>query len=194
MSDKGEIMNKKPEITAVTRQNIIDAFWKLYTEKRIEKITVKEITEIAGYNRSTFYQYFTDVYDVLEQLEDSLIPTLESIPPISSSKGSIGMPMDMFFQIYEQNSKYYSILLGDKGDPAFAGKLKNRIKPVISNLLSTKTNIDYVELEYILEYTLSAMIGIMSYHYTHHENYSNIKLFELVTRLMDSGVISQLEL
>jgi hypothetical protein len=35
-------MNKRTEITAQTKQNIIDGFWDLYCEKRIEKITVKK--------------------------------------------------------------------------------------------------------------------------------------------------------
>lgn len=69
-------MKKQSEVTAQTKQNLVGAFWSLYCEKRIEKITVKEITLKAGYNRGTFYEYFTDVYDVLEQIEKSLIPTI----------------------------------------------------------------------------------------------------------------------
>ena len=59
-------MNKKqPEITMMTKQIIKDSFWELYKEKKIENITVKDITQKAGFNRSTFYAYFTDVYDIL---------------------------------------------------------------------------------------------------------------------------------
>ncbi|WP_277408818.1 TetR/AcrR family transcriptional regulator [Lacrimispora xylanisolvens] len=70
-------MIKQPEITMQTRKNLADAFWQIYCEKRIEKITVKEITTKAGYNRSTFYEYYTDVYDVLEQIEASVLPDIE---------------------------------------------------------------------------------------------------------------------
>ncbi|QNO15346.1 TetR/AcrR family transcriptional regulator [Alkalicella caledoniensis] len=75
-------MNKRTEITAQTKQNLMDAFWNLYCEKRIEKITVKEITNKAGYNRGTFYEYFTDVYNVLDEIENSLIPSLDELPVI----------------------------------------------------------------------------------------------------------------
>jgi hypothetical protein len=37
MEDK---MNKQPEITEQTRANLLKAFWSLYTEKRIDQITV----------------------------------------------------------------------------------------------------------------------------------------------------------
>ena len=42
-------MNKQPEITMQTKRNLMDAFWQLYCKKRIEKITVKEITTRACY-------------------------------------------------------------------------------------------------------------------------------------------------
>ena len=61
---------KKPAAKEETKQALIQAFWKLYREKRIEKITVGEIAAVAGYNRSTFYEYFYDVPDVLQQMPD----------------------------------------------------------------------------------------------------------------------------
>ena len=51
-------MGKYEEVSARTRQNLMDAFWELYCEKRIEKITVREITAKAGYNRGTFMNTF----------------------------------------------------------------------------------------------------------------------------------------
>lgn len=36
------------------------------------KITVKKICEKAGVNRSTFYAHFTDVYDMLDKMEQTL--------------------------------------------------------------------------------------------------------------------------
>lgn len=185
-------MVKRVEITSQTKQNLIDAFWSLYCEKRIERITVKEISDKAGYNRGTFYAYFTDVYDVLEQIENSVIPTLDELPPVSTPAGSFGIPLAKLNELYKQNDKYYAFLLGDRGDPAFAGKLKNAVKPMLMQVLADKPNVDRVELDYILEYTLSAMIGIMSYTYQHAEPLSNEQLQELVTRLMDQGVTKQL--
>lgn len=185
-------MGKRIAIKAQTRQNIIDAFWSLYCEKRIESITVKEIAQMAGYNRGTFYEYFSDVYDVLAAIENSLIPTLNELPPVLIPSGALGMPLDAFFELYERNSKYYAILLGDQGDPAFAGKLKQAIKPMIMQILSDDPNANIKELDFILEYTLSAMIGIMSYWCQQTNTYAYDELHQLINRLMEQGVIKQL--
>jgi AcrR family transcriptional regulator len=189
---RSEIMNKQPEITAQTRQNLIDAFWSLYCEKRIERITVKEITQKAGYNRGTFYEYFTDVYDVLEQIEEALIPSLEELPPIILPDHNMGMPLDMFMTLYEQNSKYYSVLLGDNGDPAFASKLKNSTKPIISQALPSDYGGNEIETDFILEFVLSAMIGIMSYWFRQNKPLPAEKLIELMYELMEKGVMGKL--
>ena len=73
----------KQSVTAEkTRQKLIDAFLSLYATRRIDKITVREITNMAGYNRGTFYAYFFDVYDVLEQIEAEALPSFEELPPM----------------------------------------------------------------------------------------------------------------
>lgn len=185
-------MNKRNDIGYQTKKNLADAFWTLYCTTRIEKISVKEITQKAGYNRSTFYVYFKDVYDVLEFIENSLIPSLDELPPISIGSTHRGMRMDAFFTLYEKNSQYYSVLLGDKGDPAFAGKLKNTIKPLIMQELTSGLELDQKELDYVLEYTLSAMIGVMSYWFTQAERPTFDKMHKLIYKLMEQGVINQL--
>ena len=186
-------MLKKNEMITQTKQNFVDAFWSLYCEKRIEKITVKDITVKAGYNRSTFYEYFQDVYDVLEYIESALIPEADELPPISIQSKTHGLPMDVFLELYEENYKYYSVLLGPKGDAAFASKLKERIKLNIMPLFDLNPDVNRKELDYILEYTLSAMIGIMSYWFVQPEKMSSTELHELIHRLMEQGVVRQLE-
>ena len=39
---------------------------KLLSSRKLDKITVKDITEDCGVNRQTFYYYFRDIYDLLE--------------------------------------------------------------------------------------------------------------------------------
>lgn len=184
------MMHKRKENTLQTKQNILDAFWSIYCEKRIEKISVKEITDKAGYNRSTFYQYFIDVYDVLDTIEKSLIPTLNELPPIMIGSTQRGMPIEAFFELYEKNRKYYSVLLGEKGDPAFVGMLKNTIKPLIMQEITSGLDVDRVELDYVLEYTLSAMIGVMSYWHKQSDRLSYEKVHQLIHKLMIQGVMN----
>lgn len=179
------------EATATTRQNIMDAFWELYCEKRIEKITVKEIMEKAGYNRGTFYKYFLDVYDVLDQIEDSLLPELSEMPPLVMDNDLDILPIDAFIKLYSSSSKYYTVLLGNHGDPSFAGKIKNGIKVKIMEQLGTDTK-TIPEIDYTLEFMLSAMIGILTYWFVNEENMEKERLIRLMYTLMNSDGIRRL--
>ena len=56
-----------------TREFFMEAFLKVLCEKPLNKISVKELCQRTGYNRSTFYYYFEDVYDLRKQVETNLI-------------------------------------------------------------------------------------------------------------------------
>lgn len=49
-----------------TRTLIVDAFSTVLHEKGFQAISVQDITERAGINRTTFYLHFTDKYDLLD--------------------------------------------------------------------------------------------------------------------------------
>lgn len=70
-------MKKQPELTEKTKQAFLDAFCDFYEQKPIEKISVQEIADAAGYNRSTFYQYFCDIYELLECVENDVIDYMQ---------------------------------------------------------------------------------------------------------------------
>lgn len=59
-----------------TKKEIIEAFWKLYAEKPVEKIHVSSICQLAEYNRTTFYNHFKDIYDLREQAAGDIFLTV----------------------------------------------------------------------------------------------------------------------
>lgn len=191
-------MGAYKDSTLNTRQNIIDAFWELYCEKRIEKITIRDIVEKAGYNRSTFYVYFTDIYDVLDQIEQSILPTLEEMPPISIDANDMAFQINSIIGIYEKHNKYYTVLLGNNGDSAFAGKLKNSIKSKLLELLNDNGSVidekSKIEIDYALEYLLSATVGVLAYWFNNGKNIPKEELVKLVYELASKNGFDELAL
>ncbi len=59
-----------------TQKSITDAFFRLRAHKPLEKITVRELCREAPVNRSTFYAYYKDVYDLSEHLENELVRSI----------------------------------------------------------------------------------------------------------------------
>jgi probable dihydroxyacetone kinase regulator len=53
-------------MTQMTKQAMAKALVALLEKKTLDKITVKEIVDLCGVNRQTFYYHFQDVYALLE--------------------------------------------------------------------------------------------------------------------------------
>lgn len=185
-------MNKQPETTQRTKQCLMDAFWRLYSRKRIGKITIKQITQLAGYHRGTFYVYFTDVYDLLEQLEDTLLPEVDELPPLAPGPENPAFSMSSVIDMYARHSQYYAILLGENGDPAFAGKLKSSIRKKLTDSLAPQGAKDSFTMDYALEFVLSAMISVLTYWYRNGQNAPRDDIIRLIYELMTHGAVNVL--
>lgn len=56
-----------------TNKNITEAFLTLRATKPIEKITIKELSELAYINKTTFYRHYEDIYALSDTIENDLI-------------------------------------------------------------------------------------------------------------------------
>lgn len=62
--------------TEKTKNNIINAFIELRSRKPLEKITVKELSELALINKSTFYSHYKDIFDLSDSLETEITTSI----------------------------------------------------------------------------------------------------------------------
>lgn len=64
-----------------TQKAIKNAFMELRSKKALEKISVKELCELACINKSTFYSHYADIYALSEALEiETVYSIVNSIP------------------------------------------------------------------------------------------------------------------
>lgn len=156
-------MNKQPQITDLTRKRLKDAFWSLYTELPIEKISIREITRIAGYNRGTFYEYFDDVYDLLDQIEEEIIGDLATLAqePAAIDAGALSHRMADIVSTVQGHADYATTLLGENGDPAFAHRVKELLAPLVEQTLLAANPATGRERELLRKFYLSGMLSVI---------------------------------
>ncbi len=183
-------MKKQPELTAQTRENLIQAFWSLYCQNKIEHITIKDITTKAGYNRSTFYEYFVDIYDVLNQLEEVLLEYLKEQVLNSLENGLNDAVIQKLANVFEVKGDYLGILLGENGDPYFAQKIKAIMRPALVNALGLPEK--DIHTAYIFEFGMSAIIGTITYWYNNKQEIPSKELVRLIRSMLTMGVPSEI--
>lgn len=148
-----------------TKTKLRETFWQLYQEKPIEKISVREIIEKAHYNRSTFYEYYPDIYAVLEEIEEELFDGLFGNKNQLILDYSLSLD-ELIYEIaqnYKKHQKYLKVLLGKNGDPQFLDKIKEHLKSLIRPLITSDSMIRAENLNYFLEYLTNGLIGMLVY-------------------------------
>lgn len=107
----------------------MDAYWGLYEEDPSRNVTVSAVIERAGVHRSTFYEYFCDADAVLIAIEDELAGLFEAESAAALSSGETD-PAAIVRRVYVAHGDRLALLLGGSGDPRFARRVKDVLRPV----------------------------------------------------------------
>ncbi|MBV7275352.1 TetR/AcrR family transcriptional regulator [Clostridium sp. PL3] len=145
-----------------TKKTLLKALTKLMAEKKINNITVKELTDLADVNRSTFYLYYKDIFDMVEKIETDLINNFSEAYDKFSKEATTYDDLFSFFiylfNFVEDNAEMFKIFLCHGGDFTFIPKLKDAIKHCKIPLDDTSSEI---EARYCMPFAISGCIGVV---------------------------------
>ena len=145
-----------------TKRAIRNAFAELLSEKPYEEITVTDITELADINRKTFYNYYAGVYEVVAEIEDSIIASLDDALRDVDLNTAIQNPQIIFERIAEiihSDLDFYGHLLRMKGNDGLIVKMAELLKARLRGVLSEQTDISAEGLEVLLDFEVYGMMG-----------------------------------
>lgn len=85
--DQKRRLNNTDRRVKRTKKALRDALLTLLENKSINQISVTELTNLADVNRATFYFYYTDLLDMLQQIQNESYQAFKNI--INESTSSI---------------------------------------------------------------------------------------------------------
>lgn len=121
-------MNKNPQQTETTRQNLKTAYYQMLCDG--QKITVDKLCKRAGYNRCTFYRYYADINQLLEEVEKSIAENFRSNVKEMLDKHELADFIDSMAALYEKNGDIICILL--ENNPSFVQIMKEEMIPILT--------------------------------------------------------------
>lgn len=143
-----------------TKKRLKETLIVLLQEKKLEQITVVEITDKAHLNRTTFYRYYLDVYDLYEQIVDEYAQVAKSVFPVYFRKiwrGEFTGLDDELVTYWEEHKEKLKVLLLQ--DHQLVERIKQGNMAYVREYLQIP--IDDKEINLIMEFYMSGTLGII---------------------------------
>ena len=109
------------------------SFKELVTKKPIEKITIREITDLAGVIRPTFYNHFQDKYELLEWIIVNEI--FEPMEPLIA-KGQLSQAVEQSLITMQNEKGFYERAMKLTGQNSFREIMTDHVARFILERLS----------------------------------------------------------
>ena len=157
------MVEQKPGRKALkTKKLIKNALVELLQNKNLKDITVQEVAQKADISRTTFYNYYYDVYDIYEQLEKEVLAEL-GILTLNFHDNPSKDYGDEFFNYITQNPEVFKMIFS----PDNTGELRYKVTAMIEGvfrLIQTEKNeveITDKELDYFSAFWSSGCIAVI---------------------------------
>lgn len=152
-----------------SKESLKQSLINLMKEKPINNITVKELVSAADLNRSTFYNYYCDIPDMLEKLETELYNEFMRILELHVIKDNKthdiykeahGFIEDMC-DVIKENVEFCQCIFSKNGDITFLFKLEELVENHIKDQLREDFDGKMDHLAYVYSFVKSGYIGIL---------------------------------
>ena len=185
-------MKKNPQQTEMTKKILIDAFCILLKKKPVEKISVREISDRAGYNRSTFYQYFQDVFDIRDSMENIILSQVkENFQKNISPDNFEETFLKAFTKIQTENEKFFDLLFNSRNQAHFFEKLFEEVSPIFMEKFNLPTN--NLKSKFLAEIYLQTVLTAVKIWIKDERKISVEEFTKFLRDILTSGILMEIE-
>lgn len=178
-----------------TRNLIVQALIEITIQKGFAAVTVQDIVTRAGINRATFYRHYRDKFDLLDQFAEEVY----TLPDHGPGGGRWRAGEDAAFEMtvaglarllehIRGQAKFFRVMLGPNGDPAFAAKIGQYIQKRIRHLLPEGLLSDDKTADLYLSYVSSGAVGALTWWLEHKTPYSPEQMAAILFRFVAADV------
>ena len=149
-------------MSSPTKEALGAALKQMLALKPIEKITIKDLVEICGVNRQTFYYHFDDVYDLLEWVfeEDA-----NRVLPHEVVYENWQDDVTLFFTYLRDNSSFALNIYNSNSRTYMLRYYKRRLQDCIRSfavIACENRNIDRSDFDFVVELYANIIVGLIS--------------------------------
>ncbi|MEG2396766.1 MAG: TetR-like C-terminal domain-containing protein [Oscillospiraceae bacterium] len=175
-----------------TKKLLRHGITELMEQKSLNKITVKELSELVEINRGTFYLHYKDIYDLVSQIENELFEEFKQIIFTYELADLETRPYKVFSDVctfFHKNREICAALLSDNGDLSFMKMFRKILREKCLNELTVLYHITEVdEYRYIYAYFENGAVGIIHYWLETDDGKSPDEIALLIENIFVNGI------
>lgn len=115
-----------------TKRAIKDAFLQLRAKKPLERITIKELSDLAQISKATFYLHYKDIYDLSEQLQNEVVQDImDAVSQDESALLDMEQTAKKLHAAFCSHQHLIDILFSGNQASALSGSIEHGIKESI---------------------------------------------------------------
>ena len=160
--------------------------------KSINKISVKELTDLVEINRGTFYLHYKDVYDLIDSIENELCEEFTQEVLAITSNDILHRPVDVletFFEYFRRHKEIFSVLTGENGDAKFVYRFSEMASVKITKLFKDIfPNMSTEKYDFAYNYGRFGFVGIIHCWAMKYPHLSSREIAEKALALNLSGL------
>lgn len=118
---------------------------------------------------------------------------LDPLMFLEKSGGQVFESFEKTNAYIQENREKIAVMIGPEGDPSFVHEFKMEIRKIIMSYVDEISIKEPGKFEYIIEYQISALIGIFQLWTEKNEGMDEYALAELMEDVSNSGVTSMME-
>lgn len=156
-------MKKQDRRVAKTKKSIEEAVLKLMAKKDYNSITITDIANEADINRKTFYNYYNNINDVMEEIEARIIERFEELIEtviFDSVPGSHLSILKMLDKLITDNIEYIKLILDVPRGTVLFEKISDSVIAVSRDVLTENTTMSPLEAELTSTYIMAGTIAV----------------------------------
>ena len=188
--------HKKPDRRiAKTKRAIYSAFAELMSERDINDITIRDIVDIADINRKTFYNYYSGIYALLDEIENSIVRTFEEALGEIDFKEAVKKPnivFDRLTNIINSDIDFYGHLISMKSNARLITKIVDLLKQKTREAVIIQLPNFEKKADIILDFVFSGMLSVYQNWFLSENRPSIESVSETISLLCFGGINSVL--
>jgi len=146
-----------------TKKAIRNAFAELLSERDINEITIKDISDRAIINRKTFYSYYAGVYQLIDEIENEIVATLSEALRNEDFESIAHNPYALFQKltaIINSDMDFYGFLMQSGHNSNLDAKIVMALKIKIKSSFWEQSGIDEKDFDLALDFVCAGILSV----------------------------------